>query len=39
LDSVDETFSVVVLAVLVSVDLLSPLLFSCDIAFLRDSEG
>jgi hypothetical protein len=39
LDSVDETFSAVVLAVLVSVDLLSPLLFSWDIAFLRASEG
>jgi hypothetical protein len=39
LDSVDETFSEVVLAVLVSVDLLALLPFSWDIAFFRESEG
>jgi hypothetical protein len=39
LEADDEAFSAVVLALLVSVDLPSPLLFSCDIAFLRDSEG
>jgi hypothetical protein len=38
-DSDDATFSEVVLAVLVSVALLSPLPFSWDMAFLRDSEG
>lgn len=39
--SVDEdaTFSDAVLAVLVSVDLLSPPFFSLDMACLRDSEG
>ena len=35
----DETFSDVALVVLVSAGLLSPVLFSLDMAFLRDSEG